>query len=87
MQDDINQKIEEALSSIREYLKRDGGDVRLHQVREDGVVELELLGNCVNCSMSEMTMKIGIEKAILQAAPEVKDVITVNASVSQAGTA
>jgi Fe-S cluster biogenesis protein NfuA len=87
MNQDMQQRVEEALASIRDYLRRDGGDVRLHRIRDDMVVELELLGNCVNCSMSEMTMKAGVEKAVRHALPEVQDVITVNASLSETGTA
>lgn len=74
----LTQKIETALDSIRDYLKSDGGDVRIAQVREDMVVELELLGNCGDCSMSTMTMKAGIERAILQAVPEIKGVVAIN---------
>ena len=42
------------------------------------VVELELLGNCGACSMSNMTMKAGIEAAIKKAAPEVMEVVAIN---------
>jgi Fe-S cluster biogenesis protein NfuA len=44
----------------------------------DLVVELELLGACTSCNMSEMTMKAGIEQAIRRAVPEVQAVRTVN---------
>lgn len=71
-------RIEAALDSIRDYLKADGGDVRLHAITPQGGVELELLGACVTCSMSPMTMKAGIEQAILRAVPEVTAVTTVN---------
>lgn len=73
---ELEQRIEAALDTIRDYLRTDGGDVRLVRVNEDYVVELELMGACVNCSMSEMTMKAGIEQAIRKAAPEVTDVRT-----------
>ncbi|MFK7971611.1 MAG: NifU family protein [Bacteroidia bacterium] len=78
VQDSLHEKIEHALESIRSYLRSDGGDVRITQIRDDMVVELELLGNCGDCSMSSMTMKAGIERAILQAAPEVKGVVAIN---------
>lgn len=70
-------RIEASLTSIRGYLQADGGDVRIHRVVEERV-ELELLGACSACSMSEMTMKSGVERAILQAVPEIKEVVTVN---------
>lgn len=78
VQQELQDRIEGALDSIREYLKSDGGDVRIHQIREDGVVELELLGNCESCSMSQMTMKAGIEQVIFRVAPEIKQVLAIN---------
>lgn len=75
---ELHTRIDTALDSIREYLKSDGGDVRIHQIRQDGVVELELLGNCEMCSMSQMTMKAGIEQVIFRVAPEVKEVLAIN---------
>lgn len=71
-------KINAALDTIRGYLQQDGGDVRLHRITPDLVVELELMGACTTCNMSEMTMKAGIEQAILRAVPEIKAVVTVN---------
>ena len=76
------QKIETALDSIREYLKTDGGDVRVHQIREDMVVEVELLGNCEACSMSEMTLKAGIEQVIKRVAPEIISVEAVQPQIN-----
>ena len=67
----LQERIERALDSIREYLQSDGGDVRIHQIREDMVLEVELLGNCEACSMSSMTMKAGIEQAVKRVAPEI----------------
>ncbi|MCI4671404.1 MAG: NifU family protein [Bacteroidia bacterium] len=78
MVNDLKTRIEGALDSIRDYLKSDGGDVRLHGVSEDGIVELELLGNCEACSMSHLTMKAGLEQVIFKVAPEVKQVVAIN---------
>jgi len=74
----LRAKIEEALDSIRDYLKSDGGDVRVHRIRKDMVVELELLGNCESCSMSNMTLKAGIEQVIKRIAPEISSVEAIN---------
>ena len=70
----LHSRIEAALDSIRDYLQSDGGDVRIHRIREDGVLEIELLGNCESCSMSSMTMKAGIEKVVFRVAPEITKV-------------
>ncbi|MEL7341139.1 MAG: NifU family protein [Bacteroidota bacterium] len=76
--EDLKTRVEAALDSIRDYLQSDGGDVKVHQIREDGVVELELLGACESCSMSNMTMKAGIEQVIFRAAPEITKVEAIN---------
>ena len=70
----LRKKIEAALDSIRPYLQSDGGDVRLVNINEDLSVELELLGACETCTMSNMTMKAGIEEAIKKVALEVVSV-------------
>ncbi|HHG83344.1 MAG TPA: NifU family protein [Bacteroidetes bacterium] len=74
----LTERVEEALETMRPYLNSDGGDVRLHDIREDFIVELELLGNCGSCSMSNMTMKAGLEEAIKRTAPEVRGVMAIN---------
>jgi Fe-S cluster biogenesis protein NfuA len=72
------QKINSALDSIRAYLIADGGNVKLVDISDDNIVQIEFLGACVSCSMSVMTFRGGIEDAILKAAPEVKKVIAIN---------
>ena len=75
---ELSDRIEVALNTIRPYLEADGGDVRLLDVDNDMVVHLELLGACSSCPMSSMTMKAGVEEAIKRAVPEVKEVKAVN---------
>lgn len=70
--------IEEALETVRPFLKLDGGDVELVQIDSDNVVTLRLLGACSGCSMSHMTMKAGIEEAIKKVLPEVKSVVALD---------
>ncbi|MDB5256938.1 MAG: hypothetical protein JWM14_1633 [Chitinophagaceae bacterium] len=71
-------RVEKALDSIRPYLKSDGGDVKLLEVTANNDVKLELLGNCSSCAMSAMTLRAGVEEAIRKMAPEVKGVIAIN---------
>ena len=73
-------KIEEALDLIRPYLMADGGSVRVSNITEDLVVELELMGACGTCPMSTMTLRAGIEQALKRAVPEITRVEAVNAS-------
>ncbi len=74
MNNPLNQKIEEALESIRPYLQADGGDVSLVEITDDQVVRVELIGACKTCNISHMTMKAGIEETIRKAVPEIKSV-------------
>lgn len=75
---DIIERIEEALNSIRPYLEADGGNVRLIDVSEDMIVQLELLGACGSCPMSSMTLRAGVEESIKKAVPEIKGVRAIN---------
>jgi len=74
----LTEQVEQALETIRPYLIADGGDVAIEEITEDKVVKLKLLGNCGSCKMSFMTMKAGIEQAIMKAVPEIKSVVAVN---------
>lgn len=76
--EELKQKIESSLNSIRPYLKADGGDVKINNVTEDYAVQLEFVGACGNCSMSTMTFKAGVEAAIKRDVPEVKSIEVVN---------
>lgn len=75
---DYKSKIEEALASVRPFLKMDGGDVEFVDISDDKTVTLRLLGSCNGCSMSHMTMKAGIEEAIKKLLPDVRSVVAVN---------
>lgn len=73
----MREKVEAALKNIRGALQADGGDVELVDVSEDGVVKVKLTGACGCCPMSQMTLKMGIERAIKKEVPEVKKVVAV----------
>jgi Fe-S cluster biogenesis protein NfuA len=75
---DLKAQIEKALETIRPYLKADGGDVIVEEITADNVVKVKLLGNCGSCKMSYMTMKAGIEQAIIKDVPQIKAVEAVN---------
>jgi len=70
----LREKVLEALESVRPYLKADGGDVELVDIKEDGIVEVRLTGACVGCPMSQMTLRAGIERALMRDVPEIKRV-------------
>jgi Fe-S cluster biogenesis protein NfuA len=73
----IKEKVEKALEKVRPMLMADGGNVDLVEVTDDGVVRLKLTGTCGCCPMSQMTLKMGIEKILKQEAPEIKEVIAI----------
>ena len=68
---ELLERVDAALETIRPYLQADGGSVRLLDITPDMVVELELLGACGECPISEMTLRAGIEQAIKRAVPAV----------------
>lgn len=71
----MKEEIEAALGRIRPALQADGGDVELVEVTPDGVVKVKLTGACAGCPMGQMTLKMGIEKELKKAVPEVKEVV------------
>jgi Fe-S cluster biogenesis protein NfuA len=72
----MKEKIEEVLNKIRPSLVADGGNVELVDV-EDGIVKVKLVGACAGCPMSQMTLKMGIEKLLKKEIPEVQEVVSV----------
>jgi len=73
----MREKVEKALDKIRPMLAADGGDVNLVEVTDKGVVKLKLTGACGCCPMSQMTLKMGIERLLKAEVPEVKEVIAI----------
>jgi Fe-S cluster biogenesis protein NfuA len=73
-EENMRQKVEAVLATVRPYLQRDGGDVELMEVTDNGVVKVHLVGACKGCPMSQMTLKNAIEKTILKEVPEVSSV-------------
>ena len=77
-QADLLERVELALNSIRPYLEADDGNVSIVEITTDMVLKIKLLGSCESCPMSIMTLKAGIEQAVLKAVPEIKAVEAVN---------
>jgi len=72
----MREKVQSVLNKIRPSLKADGGNVELVSVK-DGVVKVKLVGACAGCPMSQMTLKMGIERLLKKEIPEVKTVVAV----------
>ena len=73
----MRERVEAALEKVRPALQRDGGDVALVDITEDGIVKVQLTGACKGCPMSQMTLKNGIERFVRSEVPEVKAVESV----------
>jgi Fe-S cluster biogenesis protein NfuA len=73
----LKEQVESALEKVRPSLQADGGDVQLVDVDDNGVVKVMLKGACAGCPMSQMTLKMGIEKILKRNIPEVTSVESV----------
>ena len=71
---ELVKRVEDALDTLRPYLEADKGNVSLIDITDDMVVRLRFHGACSSCSMSAMTLKAGIEQAILRSVPEIREV-------------
>ncbi len=72
----LTKKVESALDEIRPFLLSDGGDISLLSIK-DNIVKVQLMGNCVSCSVNQMTLTNGVEMTIKKHAPQIKKVISV----------
>ena len=79
--EELTERIEASLDSIRPYLQADGGDVKILTLSSDYTLRLEFVGNCGSCPMSPMTFKAGVEEAIKKSVPEIKNIEVVNLHV------
>ena len=77
MESTLIEKVQAALEKVRPSLQADGGDVQLVDVDDEGMVRVRLTGACGTCPMSQMTLKMGIEKILKQNIPEIKSVESV----------
>jgi Fe-S cluster biogenesis protein NfuA len=75
---DLESKVKSVIEQIRPYLQADGGDINFVELTNENVVNVELQGACGSCPFSRMTLKNGVEEAMLKALPEIKSVEAVN---------
>lgn len=70
----LEQRIQQVLNEYRPTLYMDGGDVEVLRVDEKGVAHLKMLGACIDCPISLLTMKLGIQRLLKEHFPEVSGV-------------
>jgi Fe-S cluster biogenesis protein NfuA len=75
--EEIKNNVEKALDEIRPFLQSDGGDITLISIDNDNSVKVKLEGNCIGCSVNQMTLKSGVEMTIKKYAPQIQQVINV----------
>ena len=73
----LEERVENVLRKIRPSLQADGGDVKLVDVTDNGIVKVKLTGACHGCPMATITLKMGIEHSLKKAIPEIKEVRSV----------
>jgi Fe-S cluster biogenesis protein NfuA len=73
----IKERVEFALEEIRPFLVSDGGDISLVSIDNNKVVNVKLHGNCISCTVNQMTLKSGVEMTIKKYAPQIEKVVSV----------
>ncbi|MEP2936197.1 MAG: NifU family protein [Gilvibacter sp.] len=73
---EMTEKVQLALAEIRPFLESDGGDISLVSI-EEGIVKVQLHGNCVSCHVNQMTLKSGVEMTIKKYVPQIERVVNV----------
>ena len=76
----LRHRIEVALEEIRPFLKNDGGDISLIEVKNK-TVKVRLEGTCTSCSVNQMTLKSGVEMTIKKHAPEIENVVNIGIDI------
>lgn len=71
------EKIKEIINKLKPYLISDGGDIEFVKY-ENSIVYIKMLGACAGCALLDYTLKDGIEMAIKEEVPEVKEVINIS---------
>ncbi len=73
----IKEEVIKALNEIRPFLQNDGGDITLVNIENDKIVKVKLEGNCIGCSVNQMTLRSGVEMTIKKYVPQIEQVINV----------
>ena len=74
----LKARVEKALEKIRPYLVADGGDISVVDITDEGVLRVEMKGACNGCPFSMQTLKAGVELAVRNEVPEIKEVIDIS---------
>lgn len=78
MEEKMKENVLKALDTMRPYLQADSGDIELVEITEDAIVKVKLTGACSVCPMSQMTLRAGVERALMRQVPGIRRVEAVN---------
>lgn len=71
---EITSRIKEILSQANKFLSIDNGSVEFVQLEQDGILRVRFSGSCAACPLRPMTLRAGVERAVLLKVQEVKRV-------------
>jgi Fe-S cluster biogenesis protein NfuA len=71
------ENIKKSLQRLRPFLQEDAGDIELVEISSDGIIKVRFLGACENCPLSTMTLRAGIERALMKEYPIIKRIESV----------
>lgn len=74
----MKEDILKSLDLMRPFLQADNGDIELIDISEDGIVKVKFTGACGVCPLSQMTLRAGIERALMRDVPGIRRVEAVN---------
>lgn len=80
---DLKERVIKGLDEIRPFLQRDGGDIELVEIQDSSLVKVRLQGNCIGCSVNQLTLKSGVEMTIKKYAPEIQRVVDVSGELNR----
>ena len=76
--EEVRKNVEKALEEIRPFLQSDGGDISLISIDDDKSVKVRLEGNCIGCTVNQMTLKSGVEMTIKKYVPQIEEVVNLS---------
>ncbi len=80
--EELKKNVEKALEEIRPFLQSDGGDISLVSIDNENSVKVRLEGNCIGCTVNQMTLKSGVEMTVKKYAPQIEEVVNVGQPVA-----
>ena len=80
--EELRKNVEKALEEIRPFLQSDGGDISLVSIDNENSVKVRLEGNCIGCTVNQMTLKSGVEMTVKKYAPQIEEVVNVGQPVA-----